>query len=99
MDTEADCISHGASTLGKDMNPIILPHIYIYIYIYIYREREREEGIKLGQFTQEGLDSVRRKNKNKKEAGLNEIPPEVWKTREFDNILLRHCNAVYNLKQ
>ena len=25
-----------------------------------------------------------------------EIPPEVWKTREFDNILLQHCNAVYN---
>ena len=24
------------------------------------------------------------------------IPPEVWKTRQFDDILLRHCNAVYN---
>ena len=24
------------------------------------------------------------------------MPPEVWKTREFKNILLRHCNAVYN---
>ena len=23
-------------------------------------------------------------------------PPEVWKTRQFDDILLRHCNAVYN---
>ena len=23
-------------------------------------------------------------------------PPEVWKTREFDDILLRHCNGVYN---
>ena len=23
-------------------------------------------------------------------------PPEVWKTRQFSNILLRHCNAVYN---
>ena len=21
---------------------------------------------------------------------------EVWKTREFDNILLRHCNTVHN---
>ena len=29
-------------------------------------------------------------------AGLDEIPPEVWKTRQFDDILLRHCNAVYN---
>ena len=27
---------------------------------------------------------------------LDEIPPEVWKTRQFDDILLRHCNAVYN---
>ena len=23
-------------------------------------------------------------------------PPEVWKTRQFDDMLLRHCNAVYN---
>ena len=22
--------------------------------------------------------------------------PEVWKTREFDDIQLQHCNAVYN---
>ena len=22
--------------------------------------------------------------------------PELWKTRQFDDILLRHCNAVYN---
>ena len=29
-------------------------------------------------------------------AGLDEIPPEAWKTREFDYILLRHCNAIYN---
>ena len=45
-------------------------------------------NIKLGQFTQERLDSILRKIKNKKEAGLDEIPPEVWKTREFENILL-----------
>ena len=42
------------------------------------------------------LDSVLRKIKNRKAAGLDEIPPEVWKTRQFDDILLRHCNAVYN---
>ena len=47
-------------------------------------------------FTQEELDSVLRKIKNRKAAGLDEIPPEVWKTRQFDDILLRHCNAVYN---
>ena len=52
--------------------------------------------IKLGPFTQEELDSVLRKIKNRKAARLDEIPPEVWKTRQFDNILLRHCNAVYN---
>ena len=51
--------------------------------------------IKLGPFTQE-LDSVLRKIRNRKAAGLDEIPPEVWKTRQFDDILLRHCNAVYN---
>ena len=52
--------------------------------------------IKLGPFTKEELDSVLRKIKNRKAAGLDEIPPEVWKTRQFDDILLRHCNAVYN---
>ena len=51
--------------------------------------------IKLGPFTQEELDSVLRKIKNRKVTGLDEIPP-VWKTRQFDDILLRHCNAVYN---
>ena len=23
-------------------------------------------------------------------------PPEVWNSKQFDDILLRHCNAVYN---
>ena len=27
---------------------------------------------------------------------MDEIPPEVWKTEQFDDILLWHCNAVYN---
>ena len=27
---------------------------------------------------------------------LDEIPPEVWMTRQFDDILFRPCNAVYN---
>ena len=52
--------------------------------------------IKLGQFMPEELDSVLRKIKNRKATGLDEIPPEVCKTREFDNIQLQHCNAVYN---
>ena len=56
----------------------------------------KQLDIKLGPFTQEELDSVLRKIKNRKAAGLDEIPPKVWKTRQFDDILLRHCNAVYN---
>ena len=62
----------------------------------ITRIISKQLDIKLGQFTQEELDSVLRKIKNRKAAGLDEIPPEVRKTREFDDILLRHCNAVYN---
>ena len=57
----------------------------------------KQLDIKLKPFTREELDLVLRKLKNrKKSAGLDEIPPEVWKTRKFDDILLRHCNAVYN---
>ena len=56
----------------------------------------KQLDIKLGPFTQEELDSVLNKLKNRKAAGLDEIPPEVWKTRQFDDILLRHCDAVYN---
>ncbi len=52
--------------------------------------------MKLEGFTQEELDSVLRKIKNRKAAGLDEIPPEVWKTRQFDNIQLRHSNPIYN---
>ena len=62
----------------------------------IARIISKQLDIKLGPFTQEELDSVLRKIKNRKAAGLDEIPPEVWKTRQFDDILLRHCNAVYN---
>ena len=62
----------------------------------ITRIISKQLDIKLGPFTQEELDSVLRKIKNRKAAGLDEIPPEIWKTRQFDDILLRHCNAVYN---
>ena len=48
----------------------------------------KQLDIKLRQFMQEELNSVLRKIKNRKAAGLNEIPPEVWKTREFNDILL-----------
>ena len=62
----------------------------------ITRIISKQLDIKLGPFTLEELDSVLRKSKNRKAAGLDEIPPEVWKTRKFDDILLRHRNAVYN---
>ena len=62
----------------------------------ITRIISKKSNIKLGQFTQEELDSVLRKIKTRKAAELDKIPPEVWKTREFDDILVQHCNAVYN---
>ena len=55
----------------------------------------KQLDIKLWPFTLEELDSILRKIKNRKAAGL-EILPEVWKTRRYDNILLRYSNAVYN---
>ena len=51
--------------------------------------------IKLGQFTQEEFDVVLTKIKNRKAASLEEIQPEVWKARKFDDLLLRYCKAVY----
>ena len=62
----------------------------------ITRIISKQLDVKLGHFTKEGLYSVLRRIKNKKAAGLDEIPPEVWKTRQFDDILLRQCNAVYS---
>ena len=52
----------------------------------------KQLDIKLGPFTQE-VNSVLRKIKNRKAAGLDEIPPEVWKTRKFDDILFLHCTG------
>ena len=63
----------------------------------ITRIISKQLDIKLDPFTKEKLDSVLRKIKNRKAAGLDEIPPpEVWKTRQFDDILLRQCNKVDN---
>ena len=52
--------------------------------------------IELGQFIQEELDIVQTKIKNREVASFDEISPEVWQTRKFDDLLLRYCNAVYN---
>ena len=45
--------------------------------------------IKQGQFTQKELGVVLTKIKNWKAAGLDEIPPEVWKTKKFNDLLQR----------
>ena len=49
----------------------------------------------LGQFTKE-LDIVLKKNLNKIAASLDVIPPEVWKTRKFNDLLLRYCYTINN---
>ena len=41
------------------------------------------------------LKSDLSKLKSKKAPGLDNIPPEVWKYCNFDNILLGFCNNVY----
>ena len=52
--------------------------------------------IKVGDFTEDELVDVMNVIKNRKAAGLNNIPPEVWKTEAFNDILLELCNAVHN---
>ena len=78
---------HFENSLGKAPNVTHKP---------ITKIISNQLDIKLGQFTQEELNSVLRKIKNREASKLDEIPPEIWKTREFGDILLRHCNAVYN---
>ena len=43
----------------------------------ITRIISKQLDVKLGPFTKEELDSVLRRIKNRKAAGLDEIPPEV----------------------
>ena len=37
----------------------------------------------------------KKKIKSRKATGLDEIPPEVWKTIKFNDIFLQSCNAVH----
>ena len=46
------------------------------------------QDTKLRQFTQEKPNIIQREIENRKAAGLNDILPELWKTRKFDYILL-----------
>ena len=57
---------------------------------------EQELEIKTGAFNELELDLVLKNMKNQKAAGLNRIPPEVWETGKFNDLLLYYCNEVYN---
>ena len=51
--------------------------------------------IKLRQITQVEFYIVVLTNiKNNKAANLDAISPEIWKTRNFDDIIFLYCNAV-----
>ena len=54
-----------------------------------------ELNIKKGPFTIEELLKVVKSIKYGKACGLDEIPVEVWKLKEFHEILLECCNSVY----
>ena len=45
--------------------------------------------IKLGHFIEDERDGVLKPIKNRKSADLYEVTSEVWKTRKFDDILIR----------
>ena len=74
------------------MNIIINTYIFIYIYKtpkvtdkIITKMINNQLDITLGQFTQEELDIVLTKIKK------TEIPPDVWKTRKSNDLLLQYC--------
>ena len=56
-------------------------------------------NIKTGPFDNEELERVLKRLKNGKASGLDNIPPEVWKTGNFNDILLKLCNEVYSQKR
>ena len=55
-----------------------------------------ELPIKKGPFIEAELEAVLRNLKNNKACGPDGIPPEVWKTGKFNDILLQLSNEVYN---
>ena len=54
-----------------------------------------ELNIKKGPFTMEELLKAVKSIKYGKACGLDEIPVEIWKLKEFHEILLECCNSVY----
>ena len=78
-------MNHFQNLLGK--SPIVSDSA-------IEKVIEHDLEIKTGPFNKPELDLVLNKLQNKKAAGLDGIPPEVWKTGKF-NDLLYYCNEVY----
>ena len=56
-------------------------------------------NIKIGLFTIQELNNETKSINNGKACGLDDIPAEVWKLTEFQNILLNFCNSVYSQNQ
>ena len=80
-------MNHFQNLLGK--SPIVSDST-------IEKVIEHELEIKTYPFNELELDLVLKKLKNKKTAGLDGIPVEVWKTGKFNDLLLYYCNEVYN---
>ena len=57
----------------------------------IYNQQDFKQGL----FTEEKLNVVLIKIKDRKAGGLDEIPAEVWKTKQFDDIPLTYCYTVF----
>ena len=52
--------------------------------------------IKTGLFTSYELTKAIKSIQSGKAVGLDEIPAEVWKLEDFQNVLLESCNSVYS---
>ena len=72
-----------------DKSPIVSDSI-------IEKVIEQELEMKSGLFNELEVNLVLKKLKNKKASGLDGIPPEVWKTGKFNDLLLYDCYEVYN---
>ena len=72
------------STCGNSISRIYLETLWK----LLMNQSQELLDIKLGPFTQEELDSVLRKIKNRKAAGLVEIPLEVWRPEN----LMTYCS-------
>ena len=62
----------------------------------ITRIINKQLNIKLSPFSKEELDSVLKKLKIGKLPGWTRSPPRSVEDKQFDDILLRQCNAVYS---